>query len=72
MIVPIAGITMFILFLSLEYIGNVPAEKREEVIASLNNEANKLVKVSKWKILFVFNVFYDLFTGCYTCYCVHK
>ena len=37
---------MFIIFLSLEYIGNVPAEKREEVITLLNNEANKLVKVS--------------------------
>lgn len=42
----VSFIKMFIIYLSLEYIGNVPAEKREEVIALLNNEANKLVKVS--------------------------
>ena len=29
-----------------EYIGNVPAEKREEVIQQLNKEVEKLIKVS--------------------------
>ena len=28
-----------------EYIGNVPAEKREEVIQQLNKEVERLVKV---------------------------
>lgn len=29
-----------------EYVGNVPAEKREEVIQQLNKEVEKLIKVS--------------------------
>ena len=31
-----------------EYIGNVPAEKREEVIQQLNKEVERLIKVSQY------------------------
>lgn len=31
-----------------EYIGNIPAEKREEIVGQLNREMERLIQVGGW------------------------
>ena len=43
--------------ITIEYIGNIPAEKREEVIKQLNEESARLIQVaivSAYIIVYVF------------------
>lgn len=52
---------VFVIF-DTEYVGNVPAEKREEVITQLNKESNRLVQVC---MIFIIS---SIFKMCHTMY----
>ena len=61
-------VNMNIVLNGTEYIGNVPAEKREEVIQQLNKEVERLVKVSYCPVhLHTDSLSYDYCTGCSAC-----
>lgn len=60
-----------ILGFDLEYVGNVQTEKREEVIQMLNEEVERLVRVSgrHLSVMTIATCILSLLIGCSACNC---